>query len=54
MTNHTGSVNGSSPGGLLVLHLEHPRAAALRMVYAGDDLARSAAEADIYPERCDA
>jgi Acetyltransferase (GNAT) domain len=25
MTNHTGSVNGSSPGRLLVLHLEHPR-----------------------------
>ena len=25
MTSHTGSVNGSSRGGLLALHLEHPR-----------------------------
>jgi hypothetical protein len=25
MTNHVGSVNGSSPGGLLVLHLEPAR-----------------------------
>ncbi len=28
MTNHTGSVNSSSQGGLLVLHLEHTRVAA--------------------------
>ena len=44
MTNHTGSVNGSSPGGPLLLHLEHPRGRTYGMVYVGDDLARSAAE----------
>jgi len=42
MTSHTGSVNGSSPGGLHVLRLEHPCAAApADGLRAGDDHARS-------------
>ena len=46
--SHTGSVNGSSPCGLPVLHLEHPRVAApTDGVRAGDDLARSAADARV-------
>jgi len=52
MTSHTGSVNGSSPGGLHVLRLEYPRVAAptdgLRV---GDDHARSAADEDVHPRR---
>jgi hypothetical protein len=45
MTSHTGSVDSSSPGALLVLHLEHPRLAApTDGLRAGDDLTRSAAE----------
>jgi hypothetical protein len=40
-----GQCNDSSPGGLLVLHLEQPHAAAPAVVYRGDDLARPAAEA---------
>jgi len=43
-TSHTGSVT-AQPGGLFVLHLEHPRVAApADGLRAGDDLARSAAE----------
>lgn len=40
MISHTGSVNGSSPCGLLVLHLEHSRVAApTDGLRAGDDVA---------------
>ncbi len=50
MTNHTGSVNSSSHGGLLVLHLEHTGVAApADGLRAGDDLARSAADVDVQP-----
>jgi len=53
-TSHTGSVTAPA-GGLLVLHLEHPRAAApTDGLRAGEDLARSAAEAGIQLKRGDA
>jgi hypothetical protein len=43
MTSHTGSVNGSSPGGLLAPVWNTRPWPPLRMVYASDDLALSAA-----------